>query len=111
MTTWRNGTVAVRALTGQVGTAFTETLVTNVPGPPFPIYVAGRRALSVAPTIPLGQPWRLTTGVISYDGTLHFGFTGGQGIGDRVHLFATGVQDTLNELTALADAAPRTPTD
>jgi WS/DGAT/MGAT family acyltransferase len=103
-------TVAVRALTGQVGTAFTETLVTNVPGPPFPIYVAGRRAHSVAPTIPLGQPWRLTTGVISYDGTLHFGITGGQGIGDRVHLVANGVQDTLTELTALADAAPHPPT-
>ena len=103
-------TLAVRKLTGTVGTAFSETLVTNVPGPPFPIYVAGRRAHSVAPTIPLGQPWRLTTGVISYDGTLHFGFTGGQGIGDRVHLVANGVQDTLAELTALTEAAPSTAT-
>ena len=103
-------TVAVRAFTGQVATAFTETLVTNVPGPPFPIYVAGRRARRVAPTIPLGQPWRLTTGVISYDGSLHFGFTGGDGIGDRVHLVAQGVQDTLTELTTLAHAAPHPPT-
>ncbi len=95
-------TVAVRRFTGQVGGAFTETLVTNVPGPPFPIYVAGRRALSVAPTIPLGQPWRLTTGVVSYDGALHFGFTGGQGIGDRVHLVAAAVQQALIELTTLA---------
>jgi hypothetical protein len=95
-------TVAVRRFTGQVGGAFTETLVTNVPGPPFPIYVAGHRALSVAPTIPLGQPWRLTTGVVSYDDALHFGFTGGQGIGDRVHLVAAAVQQALIELTTLA---------
>jgi WS/DGAT/MGAT family acyltransferase len=99
-------TLAVRSFTGQVGAAFAETLVTNVPGPPFPIYVAGRRARSVAPTIPLGGPWRLVTGVVSYDGVLHFGITGGQGIGDRVHLVAAGVQDTLAELTALAEAAP-----
>lgn len=95
--------VAVRRFTGQVGTAFTETLVTNVPGPPFPIYIAGRRAHTVAPTIPLGQPWRLTTGVVSYDGQLHFGFTGGQAIGERVHLVATAVQQTLTELNTLAD--------
>ncbi len=96
-------TIAVRRFTGQVGTAFTETLVTNVPGPPFPIYLAGCRACTVAPTIPLGQPWRLTTGVVSYDGQLHFGFTGGQGIGQRVHLVAAAVQQTLTELNSLAD--------
>ena len=65
----------------------------------------GRR--HVAPTIPLGQPWRLTTGVVSYDGELHFGFTGGQGIGDRVHLVGAAVQQTLTELNTLTDQQQR----
>jgi hypothetical protein len=91
-------TFAVSALGGTVGSAFVETLVTNVPGPQFPVYIAGRRARSIAPLIPLGEPLRLNTGVVSYDGVLHFGITGGEGVGNGVRAVATGVQEALRDL-------------
>ncbi len=93
-------TYAVRAFSGAVGAAFTETLVTNVPGPQFPVYLAGRQARIMAPLIPLGDPWRLNTGVVSYDGMLNFGITGGEGIGDRVHDVSDGIHEALGELLA-----------
>ncbi len=98
-------TYAVRALSGAVGSAFTETLVTNVPGPQFPVYVAGRRVRSLAPLIPIGDPWRLNTGVVSYDGELNFGITGGEGVLDDVRVVAAGIQEALADLLAATGAA------
>lgn len=95
-------TLVVRAFTRPVGAAFSETLVTNVPGPPFPVYVAGRRTRVIAPIIPVGEPWRLNTGIFSYQGQLHFGITGGEGIEDAVHVVARGVHEALAELLEAA---------
>lgn len=85
-------------LAGKAGGAWTETLVTNVPGPTFPIYVAGRKVLVLTPVIPLGEPLRLSTGIMSYNGLLFFGISGGQGVLDAVPEVAAGIQETLAEL-------------
>jgi diacylglycerol O-acyltransferase / wax synthase len=98
-------TLVVRAFTRPVGAAFSETLVTNVPGPPFPVYVGGRPVHSIAPIIPVGEPWRLNTGIFSYQGHLHFGLTGGEGIEDAVHVVARGVHEALAELLEAAASA------
>ena len=82
----------------KAGGAFTETLVTNVPGPTFPIYVTGRKVKVLTPIIPLGEPLRLSTGVMSYNGVLYFGISGGEGITDAVPEVAQGIRDTLTEL-------------
>ena len=95
-------TFAVSNLGGAFGEAFTETLVTNVPGPQFPIYVVGRQVKVLAPVIPLGAPLRLSTGVMSYNGVLHFGITGGDAMIGAVPEVAAGIQETL---TALLEAA------
>lgn len=102
-------TFAVSALSGTVGGAFVETLVTNVPGPQFPLYVMGRRAHTMAPLIPLGEPLRLNVGVVSYDGILHFGITGGEGIGDGVYQVGAGIQQALRDLLAAAATAAADP--
>ena len=52
-------------------------VISNVPGPPMPVYLLGRRLESIHPFVPLSPQRRgLSIGVISYDGGLYFGFTG-----------------------------------
>jgi WS/DGAT/MGAT family acyltransferase len=53
-------------------------IVTNVPGPPFPLYVLGARLLEVIPQLPLFEQQGLGVAVLSYCGRLEFGL-----IGDR----------------------------
>jgi WS/DGAT/MGAT family acyltransferase len=57
-----------------------DTLVTNVPGSPVPLYVGGRRVPRAYPLIPADGYLRVTVGVVSHAGTLCFGVTG-----DGVH--------------------------
>jgi hypothetical protein len=77
----------------------TDTLVTNVPGAPFPLYVLGRRMRRAHPVIPADAHLRIIVGVVSHDGWLCFGVTG-----DGVH--ASDV-DVLRDgaLAALTDDA------
>jgi len=98
-------TFAVSNLAGRLSGAFSETLVTNVPGPQFPIYVMGRHVNVLAPIIPLGEPLRLSTGIMSLNGTLHFGISGGEGVTDAVAEVASGVQETLASLLQAARGA------
>jgi WS/DGAT/MGAT family acyltransferase len=46
--------------------------VSNVPGPPVPLYAAGAQVTSVFPVIPLSDGHALSIGVLSYDGAMHF---------------------------------------
>jgi diacylglycerol O-acyltransferase len=46
--------------------------VSNVPGPPVPLYAAGARVTSVFPVIPISDGHALSLGVLSYDGAMHF---------------------------------------
>jgi WS/DGAT/MGAT family acyltransferase len=48
-------------------------VVTNVPGPPFPLYAAGARMLSAFPVVPLSGNLTLGVAILSYDGTMHIG--------------------------------------
>jgi WS/DGAT/MGAT family acyltransferase len=53
-------------------------IVTNVPGPPFPLYILGARLVEVIPMLPLFEQQGLGVAVLSYCGRLQFGL-----IGDR----------------------------
>jgi diacylglycerol O-acyltransferase len=48
-------------------------IVSNVPGPKVPLYLAGARVSSVHPVIPISDGHALSIGVVSYDEKLHFG--------------------------------------
>jgi diacylglycerol O-acyltransferase / wax synthase len=55
---------------------FINLVVTNVPGPQYPLYLLGRRMVSIEPMVPLAQNLALGIAIMSYDGRLHFGLNG-----------------------------------
>ena len=55
---------------------FFNLVVTNVPGPQFPLFLMGRRMLRVFPMVPLAKRQALCVGVMSYDGQVNFGLIG-----------------------------------
>jgi WS/DGAT/MGAT family acyltransferase len=51
-------------------------VVTNVPGPQFPLYVQGHELLDVFPMVPLAMNQRLGIALMSYNGAINFGLIG-----------------------------------
>ncbi len=84
---------------------FLDTLTTNVPGPRVPVYLAGRRVQAMFPIIPVAGHTRITTGIFSYDGSLHIGVTGDGEHAADVDVLAAGIRDGVAELASLAASA------
>jgi diacylglycerol O-acyltransferase / wax synthase len=51
-------------------------VVTNVPGPQFPLYIQGHEMLDVFPMVPLAMNQRLGLALMSYNGAINFGLIG-----------------------------------
>jgi len=49
---------------------------TNVPGPQFPLYLLGHKMLQWYPYVPVGGEMTLNCAILSYNGTMYFGFSG-----------------------------------
>ncbi len=74
-------------------------VVSNVPGPQQPFYLAGSRLLEAFPVVPLnpaGQ--RLSVGVLSYDGGVFFGLLGDRELDPPVERMAAALGEALEEL-------------
>lgn len=83
-----------------------DSLVTNVPGPPFPLFSQGRPLSAIVPIIALGRPLWCTIGVLSYDGVLNFGITTGTDGELAAEAAITGIQDGLRILLAASRTSP-----
>jgi diacylglycerol O-acyltransferase / wax synthase len=68
---------------------FFNLVVTNIPGPQFPLYLLGRELETVVPMVPLARRQALCFGIMSYNGQVNFGL-----IGDY---------DAMSDLDALAE--------
>jgi hypothetical protein len=51
-------------------------VVTNVPGPQFPLYLMGRKLEGLFPMVPLAPNQALGIAIMSYNGTINFGLVG-----------------------------------
>ena len=51
-------------------------VVTNVPGPQFPLYMMGRRLEGLFPMVPLARNQAIGIAIMSYNGTINFGLVG-----------------------------------
>jgi hypothetical protein len=77
-------------------------LVTNVPGPQFPIYVLGRRMRSIFPIPFLAGPRSLAVAIMSYDGGMNFGLLGDYDALPDLDVVAEGIEGALAELVTIA---------
>jgi hypothetical protein len=75
-------------------------VVTNVPGPQFPLYAAGARMLEMFPVVPLAKGQALAIGLTSYDGGVFYGFNGDRDAMSDVDVLAGMVDEALDELLA-----------
>jgi diacylglycerol O-acyltransferase len=77
-------------------------VVTNVPGPQFPLYLAGRRMIDPFPMVPLAKNQGLGIALLSYAGKINFGLVGDYDVLWDLDDFAEDVREALDELAAAA---------
>jgi WS/DGAT/MGAT family acyltransferase len=85
---------------------FVNLVVTNVPGPPCPLYAGGARMLEAFPVVPLDANMTVGVAVLSYDGALMISLTADDLLCSDVDVFAAGIEQSLAQL-GVAAAEPR----
>ncbi|MGH0028556.1 MAG: WS/DGAT/MGAT family O-acyltransferase [Myxococcota bacterium] len=76
-------------------------VVTNVPGPQFPVYLAGARMLASYPLVPLFDNQALGVALFSYDGDLFWGFNADWDTVPDLHDFAIAIEREFETLRKL----------
>jgi WS/DGAT/MGAT family acyltransferase len=77
-------------------------VVTNVAGPPVPLYLAGARLLELFPMMPVMGNLTLVVGVLSYAGQLNLTATADHDRRPDLEVFVQGVRSALDDLTRTA---------
>ena len=84
-------------------------VVTNVPGPQFPMYMLGAKMLEIYPHVPLMDHLGLGLALMSYDGQLHWGFNADYDVVPDLHDFVEAIQASQKELIEIAGIEPGEP--
>jgi diacylglycerol O-acyltransferase / wax synthase len=99
-------TIAGQAARLQSRQRFFNLVVTNIPGPQFPLYLMGRRMERVFPMVPLAKNQGVCIGIMSYDGQVNFGLMGDyDGMPDLEDL-AEDIEASITELIEAAGGRP-----
>jgi len=77
-------------------------IVTNVPGPQFPLYLLGARMRESYPLVPLFGHQGVGVALLSYDGCLCWGFSADRDIVPDLHDLVDSVRDAFAELCRTA---------
>jgi diacylglycerol O-acyltransferase / wax synthase len=77
-------------------------VISNVPGPQMPIYLAGAKLLGTYPVMPLGETLALAIALTSLAGTMAFGITSDWDSMPDIDLFAADMQASILELKKAA---------
>jgi WS/DGAT/MGAT family acyltransferase len=98
------------AVSARLATRFEQRLVqtvtTNVPGPQFPLYAAGRQLVYSYPYVPIAGTVRIGIAIFSYLGGLNFGVTGDWDAVPDIDVLTRGIGSGIEELRAAARPAP-----
>lgn len=89
---------AAGRVAGQINLRAFDTVTTNVPGPQVPLYLLGRQLESLIPFVPLGPGIRISTAIVSYNGTINFGVTADYDSVRDLPVFLDGIRKTLEAL-------------
>ena len=80
-------------------------IVTNVPGPQFPLYLLGREMLEIVPIAFLPENHAMAIAIMSYNGKVGFGLLADYDAMDDVELVADGIKEAIAELLEAAERA------
>jgi diacylglycerol O-acyltransferase / wax synthase len=95
-------TILAQASRLNFSTRLFNLIVTNVPGPQFPLYVLGRRMLEVYPVAFLPQHHALAVAIMSYDGQMNYGLLGDFDALPDIDLLGENIAAELATLVSLA---------
>jgi hypothetical protein len=100
-------TILAQASRLNFSTRLFNLIVTNVPGPQFPLYVLGREMLQVVPVAFLPENHALAIAIMSYNGQMNFGLLGDFDALPDLDVFGANIAEELATLVSLArESAP-----
>jgi diacylglycerol O-acyltransferase len=100
-------TIASQAARLQPAQRFFNLVVTNIPGPQFPLYVLGREMKALFPMVPLAKRQAVCVGIMSYNGQVHFGLIGDYDAMSDLESLALDLEAAIAELSAAAPKPKR----
>ena len=95
-------TILAQASRLNFSTRLFNLIVTNVPGPQFPLYVLGREMLQAIPVAFLPENHALAIAIMSYNGQLNFGLLGDFDALPDIDAIGENISAELDNLLALA---------
>jgi diacylglycerol O-acyltransferase / wax synthase len=96
-------TIMAQAARLQARQRLFNLVVTNVPGPQFPLYVLGRELDGLFPMVPLAENTALGIAVMSYNGQLNFGLNADYDALPDLEALADDVRAATAELVAASE--------
>ena len=84
-------------------------VVTNVPGPQFPLYAGGAEMLGAFPVVPLAKGQAVAIGLTSYNGGVFFGLNADRDAMTDVDVLAECLETALSELLETIPKKSRPP--
>jgi diacylglycerol O-acyltransferase len=107
LTDFAPSTIVAQAARLQPAQRFFNLVVTNVPGPQFPLYVLGRKMESIFPMVPLARRQALCVGIMSYNGQINFGLIGDYDAMADLDSFALDLEAATAETIASTPTKPK----
>ena len=80
-----------------------DLVVTNVPGPVFPLYLLGSEMLAIYPQVPLMQNVGLGIALISYNGQVCWGFNADPSLVPDLRDFVGLIRSSFERLATTAE--------
>ncbi len=99
-------TILSQAARLQARQRYFNLVVTNVPGPQFPLYLLGRKLRRLYPVVPLARKQALGIAVMSYDGRLGFGLLADYDAVPELEAIAKDLARAIASLSKAAGVAP-----
>lgn len=95
-------TILAQASRLNFSTRLFNLIVTNIPGPQFPLYILGRQLKDLFPVAFLPRDHALAVAIMSYNGGLDYGLLADYDAVPDIDVIAEGIRETLDELLLVA---------
>jgi WS/DGAT/MGAT family acyltransferase len=87
----------------RAGQSLAQTVTTNVPGPPVPLYVLGHRLASLYAYVPIAAGFRVSIGIFSYLHSMTMGINADFDAFPDIDVLADGIRAGVDELGEQVD--------